>query len=264
MKSKIIALGLCVLSIIACDSNKQEPFQRPESLKYTIDANTTDDQKFSYMLGYQFGLPCFRDIAKQIGEYFEIDYLVQGVRDNFKAFKDSTFELQISNDSMKAVDSIYAVIVNERITKAHPDSATEMSFNGDITKLRRYVDSAMSALPIAPAAPFKNIEVKIDDNTSILQKYSYIMGTQLYKMFRGVELQFGTEFDIEYFILGTEEGSIKYLDSTYTMQLSLDSLKAINDRYVNKIRAINQEKMSVKNSSTAEHAGAQADAPVTK
>lgn len=260
MKSKIIALGLCVLAIVACDSNKQPPFQRPATLKHSIDANTTDDQKFSYMIGVQFGGPCFRDIAKQIGEYFELDYLVQGIRDNFKALKDSTFELSISNDSMKSVDAHYADVLHARAKLAHPDSATEMSFEGDFKKLQAYVDSAIQTLPVAPAAAFKDVEVKLDENSTVLQKYSYIMGVQLHRMFHGVELQFGTEFDVEYFVLGAEEASIQVLDSTYALQLPVDSLKAVNDRYVAKIRAINQERMSIKEA-PAEPAKADSAAP---
>ena len=175
-----------------------------------------------------------------------MDYLVQGIRDNFKALKDSTFELSISNDSMKSVDAHYAEVLHARAKLAHPDSATEMSFEGDFKKLQAYVDSAIQTLPVAPAAAFKDVEVKLDENSTLLQKYSYIMGLQLHRMFHGVELQFGTEFDVEYFVLGAEEASIQVLDSTYALQLPVDSLKAVNDRYVAKIRAINQERMPIK------------------
>jgi hypothetical protein len=238
MKSKIIAFGIALLALSACD---MQPRQAAVT-DVKIDANTTDDQKFSYMLGSQFGGPSFQNIAMQLGEYFEIDYLVQGVLDNSKAFKDTNFKLQIPRDSMSAIDSYFAAQAAERQKLARPDSATEMSFEGDILKLRAYVDSAMKTLPIKPAAKYRNTTVTIGNKTTPIQKYSYVMGTQLDVMFHGVERQFDQEFDLNYFIQGLREACLNVLDTNYKTQFPMDSIKAVNDRYVVKIREHMQKK----------------------
>ena len=178
----------------------------------------------------------------QLGEYFEIDYLVQGVLDNSKAFKDTNFKLQIPRDSMPAIDSYFAEQAAERQKLARPDSATEMSFKGDFSKLRAYVDSAMKTLPIKPAAKYLNTTVTIGEKSTPMQKYSYIMGTQLDIMFHGVERQFDQEFDINYFIQGLREACLNVLDTNFKTQFPMDSIKAVNDRYVVKIREITQKK----------------------
>jgi|P827metagenome_2_1110787.scaffolds.fasta_scaffold01784_2 hypothetical protein len=239
MKSKIIAFGIALLALSACDM--LQPRQTAVA-EVKIDATTTDDQKFSYMLGSQFGGPSFKNIGRQLGEYFEIDYLVQGVLDNSKAFKDTNFKLQIPRDSMPVVDSYFAEQAAERQKLARPDSATEMSFNGDISKLRAYVDSAMNTLPIKPAAKYRNVTVTIGEKTTPIQKYSYIMGTQLDIMFHGVERQFDQEFDLTYFIQGLREACLNVLDSNYKTQFPMDSIKAVNDRYVVKVREHMQKK----------------------
>lgn len=239
MKSKIIAFGIALLALSACDM--QQPRQAAVA-DVKIDSTTTDDQKFSYMLGSQFGGPSFKNIAMQLGEYFEIDYLVQGVLDNSKAFKDTAFKLQIPRDSMSVVDSYFAEQAAERQKLARPDSATEMSFEGDFSKLRAYVDSAMKTLPIKPAAKYQNVTVTIGEKTTPIQKYSYIMGTQLDIMFHGVERQFDQEFDLNYFIQGLREACLNVLDTNYKTQFPMDSIKAVNDRYVVKVREHMQKK----------------------
>lgn len=235
MKSKILAFGLCALALTACDTFQNQQASKPE---VSIDANTTDDQKFSYMLGTQFSGPSFANIGMQLGEYFDVDHMVQGIYDNAKAQKDSTFKLQLTNDAMVEIDAKFAQVSEKRMNMARPDSATEMSFEGDISKLRAYVDSAMSTLPIAKPAPITNKSVTINEKTSDIQKYSYIMGTQLYLMFHGVEKQFEQFFDIDYFVHGTKEACRHVLDTSFVMQLSQDSIKAVNDRYVVKINEL--------------------------
>lgn len=251
MKSKIIAFGLCALALTACDTMQNQQAAKPE---VSINANTTDDQKFSYMLGTQFAGPSFANIAMQLGEYFEVDYMVQGIYDIAKSQKDSTFKLPLTNEEMASIDSHFADVAAKRVKMASPDSATEMSFEGDITKLRAYVDSAMKTLPIAPAAPIKNVQVKIDEKSSEMQKYSYIMGGQLYSMFHGVEKQFGQFFDIDYFVHGTKEACRHVLDTTFVMQLSQDSIKAVNDRYVVKVQEIMQKRRAELMAQLAENA----------
>lgn len=252
MNKKIIAAGLCALSLMACDQ-KVEPKSEPTP-NVQINDSVTDDQKFSYMLGSQFGGPSFANIAVQLGEYFDVDYLIQGIYDNGKALKDTSFKLQIEQDSMKVIDEYFADVAAKRVKQASPDSATEMSFKGDIRLLRAYVDSAIRTLPIAPAAPIKKQTVTITEAATKMQMYSYVMGTQLHLMFNGVERQFGQDFDIDYFVLGAREACMNALDSTFAPALPKDSLKAVNDRYVVKIKEIMQKKREELNRQLAENA----------
>ncbi|MBO7412605.1 MAG: hypothetical protein J6U20_02935 [Fibrobacter sp.] len=210
--------------------------QKPLEPKVRVDANTTDDQKFSYMLGVQFAGPSFENIAMRLGEYFDVDYLSQGVIDNAKALKDTSFKVQIPMDSMRIIDSYFAEVSAKRTDLARPDSATEMSFNGDYSKLRAYVDSVMKTLPIKRPAVVTYGEVKVNEKTTEMQKYSYVMGTQLHTMFHGVEKQFDQDFDGDFFLQGVRDACMNVLDTTHAVQMSSDSIKAVNDRYVVKVR----------------------------
>ena len=240
MKKRIIALAVATLAIVACDSLNTT--QKPLEPKVRVDASTTDDQKFSYMLGVQFGGPSFENIAIQLGEYFDVDYLSQGIIDNAKALKDTNFKVQMPMDSMKILDSHFAEISAKRAEAAHPDSATEKSFNGDFSKLRAYVDSAMKTLPIKRPAVVTYGEVKLSGKSTDMQKYSYVMGTQLQTMFHGVEKQFDQDFDGDYFLQGVRDACMNILDTAFVVQMSNDSIKAVNDRYVVKIRELMQKK----------------------
>lgn len=255
MKKRIIALVAASLAIVACDSLNTT--QKPLEPKVRVDASTTDDQKFSYMLGVQFGGPSFRNIAIQLGEYFDVDYLAQGVVDNAKALKDTNFKVQMPMDSMKVLDSRFAEVSAERTKLARPDSATEMSFKGDIMKLRAYVDSVMNTLPVKRPAVVTYGEVKLSGKSTDMQKYSYVMGTQLQTMFHGVEKQFDQDFDGDFFLQGVRDACMNVLDTNFAVQMSNDSIKAINDRYVAKIRELMQKKREEFMKQQAEAAAAQ-------
>lgn len=240
MKKRIIALAVASLAIVACDS--LNPVQKPLEPKVRVDASTTDDQKFSYMLGVQFGGPSFENIAVRLGEYFDVDYLAQGVVDNAKALKDTSFKVQMPMDSMKTLDAYFAEVSAKRAESARPDSATEMSFNGDFMKLRAYVDSVLKTLPIKRPAIVTYGEVKLSEKSTNMQKYSYVMGTQLQTMFHGVEKQFDQDFDGDYFLQGVRDACMNVLDTAFVVQMSNDSIKAVNDRYVVKVRELMQKK----------------------
>ena len=57
MKLKKIALGAAALALIACGET-----QKPVTKVANITPNSTDDQKFAYMLGAQFGLQNFLNL----------------------------------------------------------------------------------------------------------------------------------------------------------------------------------------------------------
>ena len=102
MKSKVL-LGLASLSLMmaACDS-----MPISNSAK-SISANSSDDQKFAYMLGAQFALQNFNIVPLQMGEELDEDVVVQAILDSYKANKDTNFKLQVSVDSLRRVGFDY-------------------------------------------------------------------------------------------------------------------------------------------------------------
>ena len=234
MKSKIFAFGACALALAACD-------MQSGSKQAAIGPNSTDEQKFAYMLGAQFGGQNFTMIPLQVGEELDQDVVVQGVFDNLKAEKDTSFKLQLPSDSMQAVGNRYSAKARERIDKTRPDSATTASFEGDQEKMRAYVDSVTKAMPVLPAPAPKKAPVTLGANATDNQKFSYLIGVQFGSQFVSIGNQFNTEFDVNYFVLGVYDAAAKTKDSTKTLALPEDSLKAVGERFNEKIKAIREE-----------------------
>lgn len=234
MKSKIFAFGACALAMVACDmlgSSKQA----------VIGPNSTDEQKFAYMLGAQFGGQNFTMIPRQVGEELDQDVLVQGIFDNFKAEKDSNFKPQVPGDSMQAVGARYTTKARERMEKTRPDSATIASFEGDNTKIRAYMDSVTKAMPVQAAPVPKKAAVTLGANATDNQKFSYMIGMQFSAQFISISNQFNTEFDVNYFALGVIESAEKTRDTTKVMSLPEDTLKAVGLRFNERAKVIREE-----------------------
>ena len=200
MKSKVL-LGIASLSLMmaACDSLSVD-----KSAK-SISANSSDDQKFAYMLGAQFGYQNFKMIPLQMGEEIDEDIVVQAIMDSYKANKDTNFKLQILVDTLRRVAFDYNTNARTRMDGIRPDSATVASFNGDQSKFRAYMDSAMKALPVKKAPLPKKEAVKLGDDATDNQKFSYFIGVQ----FENPE----------------------------------DSLKAVGERYNEKMKVLREEAM---------------------
>ncbi len=233
MKSKYFALGACVLALAACDM-QGGPKQA------AIGPNSTDEQKFAYMLGAQFGGQNFTVIPRQVGSELNEDVLVQGIYDNIKAEKDTTFKLQVASDSMQAVGVRFSMIARERMEKTRPDSATLASFEGDAVKVRAYMDSVTKALPIEAAPAPTKAPVKLGADASDNQKFSYMIGVQVGAQFQSIGRQFETEFDADYFVLGVRESAAKVRDTTKALALPEDSLKAVGERFNEKMKTIRE------------------------
>lgn len=236
MKTKMIALGACALAMVAC--NTQQPKQAA-----AINANTTDDQKFAYMLGAQFGGQNFTLLPLQVGEHLNQDFVIQGFNDNLKAINDTAFKLQMENDSLRAIGAKYNMMARNRYESTRPDSATNATFNGDQAKYRAYMDSVMKTLPIVPEEPVTNAPVKLGANATDNQKFSYLIGVQFYNQFHNIGSQFQTEFDPEYFILGVKNAAQKGRDTAFVMPLPDDTLKAVGERYNEKMKVLREEAM---------------------
>ena len=237
MKSKMIALGACALAMVACNV-QQTP--KPAA---AITPNSTDDQKFAYMLGTQFGAQNFKVLPRQMGEYLDEDVVIQAIFDNVKAEKDSTFKVQLSEDTLQSVGSRYGALARSRMEQTRPDSATMASFEGDHAKIRAYMDSVSAALPMAPEPAVKKQPVTLGPNATDNQKFSYLIGIQFSNQFISIGNQFQTEFDAEYFALGVRDAAAKNRDTTLTLQMTEDSLSAVGNRYNEKMKTLREEAM---------------------
>ncbi|WP_407441815.1 FKBP-type peptidyl-prolyl cis-trans isomerase N-terminal domain-containing protein [Fibrobacter sp.] len=227
MKTSLSVVGaaLVALGIFGCDNTpaeKQETSQ-VQSAQQTATVSMTDDQKFAYLLGAQFGVPPYLNVPQQIGEMLEYDAMVQGVVDVVKVYKDSTFSYQLDSLTMKKIDSDYAAV------------ATSRAAAGD------------NAAPIKLAGPMTNQPVQLADTSSSIQKYSYMMGMQIGSMFIGVWRNFEQEFDVNYFVLGFREGISAEVDPNFKVSLPRDSIKAVNSRYVKRIQKIMDDRRQKQN-----------------
>lgn len=236
MNMKKIALGAAALALVACN-------EQTAKKAAAIDANTTDDQKFAYMLGAQFGGQNFTIMPKQMGEELNEDAVVQGFRDNLKAYKDTAFKVQLTDDTLQALNGRYMEIARKRNEAVRPDSATMAEIGNDPAKVRAYIDSMANVLPVAKSAPYTGAPVTITGESSDNVKFSYLIGMQFGNQFKAIGNQFETEFDEDYFVLGVHESVAKVNDSTFTLQMSQDSLTAIGQRYQQKMMDMRQAAM---------------------
>ena len=236
MKLKKIALGAAALALIACGET-----QKPVSKVAAITPNSTDDQKFAYMLGAQFGLQNFSNLPWQTGEGIDEDVVVQAFHDALGNMKDSTLKLQLPHDSLGVISRRIQNSMRERYLKTQPDTNVTKNLNND--QIRAYVDSLRKALPVNAAPAVKNEKVTLPEVPSEQQKFSYLIGFQFGNQFYGIGRQFETEFDGDYFVLGLRDAGKRVRDTTFTMTLSDDSLKAVGDRFMEKSKQMNEERM---------------------
>ena len=237
MKSKVL-LGLACVSMMmaACDLQKNSAAEEAK-----ISGTSTDDQKFAFMLGAQFGLQNFKMIPLQMGEELDEDAVVQGIVDATKAEKDTNFKLQVNTDTLRSIGFDYNANARTRMEKIRPDSATTASFNGEQAKYRAYMDSAMKALPVVKAPAPKKQPVVFGAGSTRNQMFSYFIGVQFENQFSNIGAQFQTEFDVNYFVLGVREAAAKVRDTTLALTLPEDSLKAVGDRFNEKMKVLREE-----------------------
>lgn len=236
MNMKKIALGAAALALVACN-------EQAAPKKAAIDANTTDDQKFAYMLGAQFGGQNFTILPRQVGEELNEDAVIQGIRDNVKLTKDTSAKLQMINDSLDAVGRRFTMISRQRAEATRLDSATRATLGDDQEKIRAHIDSIINSQPIHKAEPSTGAAVTITDATSENTKFSYLIGLQMGNQLVSIGNQFEVELDQEYFILGLKESAAKVADSTFALQLPDDSLQAVGQRYQQKMQDKRQAAM---------------------
>lgn len=233
MKSKFIALGACALALAACDLQKS-------SAQVSVSNTSTDDQKFAYMLGTQMGEHAFGVLPRQMGEYVNLEAVIQGSRDMIKSTKDTAFKLQLTQDSIAALNARYATTARERYESSKPDSATAATLT-DRAAFNAYMDSVQKSKPMKAADEGVTLPLTISEKTSQNVKFSYLVGLQFGNNLRNLSAQFDTEFDAAYFELGIRDGAKSSLDTTIKLQLPKDTLDSISVRYRSKMDSIRNE-----------------------
>jgi len=231
MKLKIFVYGACALALVGCNQDKQAAT--------AITPNSTDDQKFAYMLGTQMGEHAFGILARQMGEYVNQDALIQGVRDMTQSSKDTSFKLQLTQDSIAAINSRYATIARERYESTKPDSAT--AANLDRVASMAYMDSVQKSLPIKAAEEGTSLPVKLTETSSQNMKFSYLVGLQLGNNLRNIGAQFATDFELPYFEMGILDAGKSKADTTFKYQMTKESMDSLNTRYRAKMDSIREE-----------------------
>lgn len=235
MKMNKLALGAAALALAAC--SQQGSTSKPAA----ITANSTDEQKFAYMLGAQFGTQNLGGIPRQMGEQLHLDVVVQAIRDNAKTNKDTSFKLPLTNEQLQAIGASYSKIARDRFESARPDSATQASFEGDGAKYGAYMDSVMKTWTVTPAPKPTGAAVTVTAESPDIVKFSYLIGLQFSSQLISVGNQFDTAFDEDYFILGVKDSDAKLQDSSFAMQLPQDSLSAIGQRFQQKMQEKREE-----------------------
>lgn len=235
MKSKYLLLGACALSMVACDATK------PIKPVAAITQNSTDDQKFAYMLGAQFTGRNFAGLPRQIGCGIDEDATVQGFKETVAFFRDSTAKMQISRDSVSAISRRIITTMRERYAKTRPDTNVTKTLKDE--QIKAYSDSLINSLPFTEAPETKYADVTINDGSPEQTKYSYTIGVDFADNFNRIGLQFKTEFDVDYFLLGLRDAAKKIKDTTLTLALPEDSLKAVGARFEEKAKVLREEAM---------------------
>lgn len=234
MNIKKIALGAAVLALAACNTENAAVSQ---STKAAIGPNTTDDQKFAYMLGAQFAGQNFVTIPRQMGEEINVDALSQAILDDVKVRRDTSARLQLPVDTLRAINDRYYSIARNRAMEVRPDSTILAKYENDPDKIRAYVDSVLHAQVIKPADPASGLPMTINGASSENLKLSYLLGVQFGDQLVNIGNSLDLKLEEQYFLLGVKDGAAKLKDSNYVMQLPQDTLQAVGQRYQQKAEA---------------------------
>ena len=225
-----VALCICAFTLLACGADEsqktdqktapaQTAAQQTASQPQNAGASTmTDAQVFAYILGNVYGLPLYMNTPQRIGAMLDLDAMIQGVVDNERALKDSTWQLQLSAEEQKKVNEHFEKVAEER--KAAGDKAPS----------------------IALAGPITGQKVVITDTTSMIVKYSYAEGVMIDNLFNGMRENFGEPFEAHFFIQGVREFIYEAMDPSFKKTVSDERLKAVNMKYKKRMDDIREER----------------------
>ena len=226
---KFVALCICAFTLLACGADESQKTdqkaenattaQQTASQPQNAGASTmTDAQVFAYILGNVYGLPLYMNTPQRVGSMLDLDAMIQGIVDNERALKDSTWQLQVPAEEQKKINEHYEKVAAERKTAG---------------------DSASS---IALAGPITGQKVVITDTTSMIVKYSYAEGVMIDNLFNGMRENFGEPFEAHFFIQGVREFIYEAMDPSFKKTVSDDRLKAVNMKYKKRMDDIREER----------------------
>ena len=225
-----VALCICAFTLLACESDEPQKVAEkaaPEQVKAQQAAAQpqndaasamTDAQVFAYILGSVYGLPSYMNTPQRVGAMVELDAMIQGIVDNERALKDSTWKLQLSEKEQKDINEHYEKVAAER--KEAGEKAPE----------------------IALAGPITGQKVVITDTTSMIVKYSYTQGVMIDNLFNGMRENFGEPFEAHFFIQGVRESVYEVMDPSFRKAVSDERLKAVNMKYKKRMDDIREER----------------------
>lgn len=226
---KFVALCICAFTLLACESDEPQKVAEkaaPEQVKAQQAAAQpqndaasamTDAQVFAYILGSVYGLPSYMNTPQRVGAMVDLDAMIQGIVDNERALKDSTWKLQLSEEERKDINEHYEKVAAERRTAG--DKAPE----------------------IALAGPITGQKVVIADTTSMIVKYSYAQGVTIDMLFDGMRKSFNEDFEARFFVQGVREFVYEAMNPSFRKAVSDERLKAVNTKYRNRMEQIREE-----------------------
>ncbi len=205
----LLAVG-CFLT--ACNSSGAPvPFKNVK-----VTPNAPDEQKFSYLIGTQIGSQSYGFPEAFLAEFYE-SLFGQGVRDAWKAEKDSAFKLQFPADTLRAVGTRY----NQKAQKVQQEMA-EKKMLPSLNKTA------------------KSSKTKLSANASDDEKFSYMWGTDIGRQFATFTAELEPKFDLDIFLQGVHDVRISLKDTSKALQLSRDTLNAVGMRYQQKAAAVQE------------------------
>ncbi len=224
-----VALCVCAFALLACESDEpQKADKQAVEARASVRENTaqpqnsavdttTDMQVFAYILGSVYGLPSYMNTPQRVGAMLELDAMIQGIADNERALKDSTWKLQLSEEERKDINEHYEKVAAER--RAAGDKAPE----------------------IALAGPITGKKVVLADTASMIVKYSYTQGVTIDILFDGMRKNFGEDFEARFFIQGVRESIYGMMDSSFKKAFTDERLNAVNTKYKARMEKIREE-----------------------
>ena len=224
-----VALCICAFTLLACESDEPQKVAEkaaPEQVKAQQAAAQpqndaasamTDAQVFAYILGSVYGLPSYMNTPQRVGAMLELDAMIQGIADNERALKDSTWKLQLSEKEQKDINEHYEKVAAER--KEAGEKAPE----------------------IALAGPITGQKVVLADTASMIVKYSYTQGVTIDILFDGMRKIFGEDFETRFFIQGVRESIYGMMDSSFKKAFTDERLNAVNTKYKARMEKIREE-----------------------
>ena len=224
-----VALCVCAFALLACESDEPRKVDKQAvEAQASVRENTaqpqnsavdttTDMQVFAYILGSVYGLPSYMNTPQRVGAMLELDAMIQGIADNERALKDSTWKLQLSEEERKDINEHYEKVAAER--RAAGDKAPE----------------------IALAGPITGKKVVLADTVSMIVKYSYTQGVTIDILFDGMRKIFGEDFEARFFIQGVRESIYGMMDSSFKKAFTDERLNAVNTKYKTRMEKIREE-----------------------